>query len=158
PSRHVLRRVREEKKTFWQVPGQAAIEATTLLGVEAVVAAPVLDCQGQVIAALYGERRDRPQAPGSPPMTRLGAMLVELLARGVAAGLARVRQEAKTRAARVQFEQFFTPELSRHLATEPDLLKGREAIVSVLFCDIRNFSRFSRVLGPDRTFRWIGDV
>src|SRR3954451_9630892 len=68
------------------------------------------------------------------------------------------RQEQEAVAARVQFEQFFTPEMSRHLATQPDLLKGRDAEVTILFCDIRRFSRVSERLGPAGTVGWIGDV
>ena len=83
---------------------------------------------------------------------------MEVLARGVAAGLARLAQEQAALAARVQFEQFFTPELARHLAREPDLLKGRDAEVTILFCDIRGFSRVSERLGPARTVEWVSEV
>jgi len=76
----------------------------------------------------------------------------------VAAGLARLEQEQAALAARVLFEQFFTPELARHLARQPDLLQGRDALVTVLFCDIRGFSRFSERLGPAGTVAWVGDV
>ena len=83
---------------------------------------------------------------------------MEVLARGVAAGLARLEQEQALLAARVQFEQFFTPELARHLERNPGLLQGREAEVSLLFCDIRGFSRISERLGPALTVKWIGSV
>ena len=36
--------------------------------------------------------------------------------------------------------------------------RGRKANVSVLFCDIRGFSRISEKLGPAKTVEWIGDV
>src|SRR5260370_351906 len=85
-------------------------------------------------------------------------MLVELLAGSVAAGLARVEREREALAMRVQFEQFFTPELARELAAHPDLLLGRDREVSLLFCDIRGFSRISKHLGPAATMEWIGDV
>ena len=85
---------------------------------------------------------------GTALITELEARLVELLASGVAAGLARLEQEQAALAARVQFEQFFTPELARQLALQPDLLKGRDTEVTLLFCDIRGFSRISERLGP----------
>src|SRR5262249_45886668 len=116
PSRHVLGRVLREKRTFWEVPEPAAGDATSLRGVEAVVAAPTRAPRGEVIAAFYGDRRAG--GPGET-ITEPEAMLVEVLARGVAAGLARLEQEQATLAARVQLEQFFTPELSRHLARQP---------------------------------------
>jgi adenylate cyclase len=54
----------------------------------------------------------------------------------------------------VQFEQFFTPDLARQLANHPDWLAGRTAEVSLLFCDIRGFSRISEQLGAARTVEW----
>src|SRR5947199_9642796 len=85
-------------------------------------------------------------------------MQVELLAIGVAEGQARVEQERVAAAARVQFEQFFTPELARHLAARPDLLEGRDTEITTLFCDIRGFSRVSDRLGPAKTINWLRDV
>jgi adenylate cyclase len=158
PSQKVLNRVVKEKRTFWQAPEQSTVETVSLVGVKAVVAAPVLDRHGEVIGALYGDRRYEPRTAFGPAITRVHAVLVDLLASAVAAGLARIEQEEAALAARIQFEQFFTPELSRQLAAQPDLLKGRECEVTTLFCDIRAFSRISERLGPAGTDEWIRDV
>jgi adenylate cyclase len=123
-----------------------------------VIAAPILNRQSEVIGALYCERRQGSGSAIIGPITRLEAMLVELLAGGIAAGLARVEQEQAALRARVQFEQFFTKELSLQLAAHPDLLEGRDCEVTILFCDIRGFSRISERLGPTGTVKWIGDV
>ena len=157
-SNHVLNRVRQEKRTLWEAPDSSLPDAASLEAVEAVVAAPILDRNGTVIGALYGDRRQGGGSASAGPITEMEGMLVELLARGVAAGLARLEQEQAAAALRVQFEQFFSPELARHLARQPDLLKGRDAEVSILFCDIRGFSRISERLGPAQTLEWIGDV
>jgi adenylate cyclase len=159
PSRRVLSRLRAEKRTFWEDPEVAANESLNLTGVSAVVAAPIVDRSGAVIGALYGERRHKGLvAKDLPRVTEVDAMMMELLATGVAAGLARVEQEKAAMAARVQFEQFFTPELARELAVRPDLLKGHEREVTLLFADVRGFSRFSERIGPAKTLQWIGDV
>jgi adenylate cyclase len=157
-SRRVLQRVLDEKKTFWQVPAQSGAQQASLLEVRAVVAAPILNRQGAVIGALYGERKTANGVRSAMPISRIEAMLMELLATGVATGLARLEQEKAALTARIQFEQFFTPELAHHLTIEPDLLKGRDAEVTLLFVDIRRFSRHSELLGPARTDQWIGDV
>ena len=151
PSRQVMCRVQQEKRTFWQVPSHTA----SLAGVSAVVAAPILDRQGAVIGALYGDRR---RGSAVLPITKAEAMLVELLAGVVAAGLARMEQERAALAARIQFEQFFTPSLSRHLEAQPDLLEGKECPVTILVCDIRGFSRISEQQGPANTIKWLRDV
>ena len=84
----VLSRLRDEKRTFWQVP---------LSRSESISAAsrpwsprPILDRQGRVIGALYGDRgEDEEAGPRAwDPITRSQAMFVQLLASGVAAGLA----------------------------------------------------------------------
>jgi sigma-B regulation protein RsbU (phosphoserine phosphatase) len=92
PSRSVLNRVLAEKRTFWQVPAGAGVQMS-LVGVNAVVAAPILDRTGAVIGALYGDRQARGFRAGLPPLRKLDALLVELLANGVAAGVARLEQE-----------------------------------------------------------------
>lgn len=155
PSRNVLAQMSREKRTLFQTPEEAA-GALSLVGVQAIVAAPILNSDGTVIGALYGDRHN--MRSGLPQISRLDAKLVELLACGVATGLARLDQEKAALAARIHFESFFTPELSRVLEAQPDLLKGRDEEVTILFCDIRGFSRISERLGPAGTVTWIGDI
>src|SRR5262245_40817663 len=154
-STSVLDRVLNEKCTCWEQPAASASES--LQGVEAVVAAPLLSKTGEVLGAIYGERRcGLRHACG---ISELEAKLVELIGRGVAAGLARLDEERKAAAATVQLEQFFTPELANHFARRPELLeKGQEREVTILFCDIRNFSHLSAQLGAAETIRWVRDV
>jgi adenylate cyclase len=158
PSRQVLRRLAEERRTLWRDPETSADGSSLDLGCS-VVAAPILDRRCQVIGALYGER----QPGGCAGFTgfrikKIDAMLLELLASGLAAGLARLELEKLAVASRVRFEQFFTPELADELAARPDLLKGREVEVTLLFCDIRGFSGISERIGPARTVEWVSDV
>lgn len=69
-----------------------------------------------------------------------------------------MEQEKSSLARKVQFEQFFSPELAAQLESQPDLLAGRDADVTVLFCDIRGFSSVSEQLGPAQTMDWVGSV
>src|SRR5262249_34924856 len=92
------------------------------------------------------------------PITEVEAKLVELLARGVAAGLARMEQEKATLTERVRFEQFFSPELAQQLTIEPDMLTGRDCEVTLLFSDVRRFAAISERLPTQRTLAWLGDV
>ena len=153
PSRHILERVSREKRTFWQKPAGAS-PTQSLLQVQAVVAAPILSRHGAVLGVLYG---DRALGRVTAPLTQLEAVLVELLAGGTAAGLARSEHEQAAASLRVQFEQYFAPDLARQLMGRPDLLTGRLAEVSVLFCDIRNYSGISRRLTPEQNVAWVAD-
>jgi adenylate cyclase len=148
PSQRILNKVLLEKKTVWVLPAQAQNES--LLNVRAVVAAPILDARGEVVGVLYGDRRQELERP----IKEVEAMLVQLLAYGIAAGLARLEQERTT----LRFEQFFTPQLARHLAENPEMLQGRIEQVTLLFCDVRGFSRISEKLGAEKTVSWISDI
>lgn len=157
PSTQILERVLLEKKTFWEEPGNEMNTSESLSGVDTVVASPILDRDGEVIGALYGERQ-RNIRTGLTSVGRLEAQLLELVARIVAGGLARVEDERKTAEAESTVESFFGRDLARHLLADPELLKARDREVSVLFCDIRGFSRLSEKLGAALTFGWCGDV
>jgi adenylate cyclase len=111
-----------------------------------------------VIAILYGERRLEGLLATGRSVSRLDAMVTEVLAVGLAAGLARLEEQRAMLALQTQFEQFFTPELARQLATRPEMLTGQDMEITVLFCDIRGFSRISRHHGAAFTLDWINDV
>ncbi len=58
-----------------------------------------------------------------------------------------------------QLEQFFPPMVARQLLERPDLLEeGTHREITVLFCDIRGYSKVSRELGPAGTIEWVSDV
>ena len=158
PSKHVLEQVVREKKTFWlQSQPDDMADSPSLARLQTVVASPILDATGKVIGSLYGERnRDEVTSQFNG---KIGAVLVELLACGVATGLARQNQEKAVLQAQVRFEQFFGPDLARRLASDPEMLQGRDAEVSLLFTDVRNFSRISEKLNaPSLIVEWINDV
>jgi adenylate cyclase len=158
-SRHVLNKVRQKAKTLWEKPEANASGTGSLESIAAVVAAPILNRQGEVIGALYGDRSFLSQSTRDHgDINEVQAMLVELLAGGIAAGLERLRHEQNAVKERVRFEQFFTLDLAKQLEKEPDLLKGKDTEVTLLFCDIRGFSRISEKLGPAMTVEWINDV
>ena len=158
PSQTLLGRVRKEKRAYRHVPANVSDTAQSLQDISALVAAPILDGAGEVIGALYGDRRSGTANNDVPDITMFEAKLVEVLASGIAAGLARVKEEQAAVAARVQFEQFFTPQLAAQLEQDPALLEGRDAEITLLFADLRSFSRISEILGPALTMTWIQDT
>ncbi len=154
PSSQVLERMcQQPPRTFFHVlAGPAPEDSPSVAGLEAAVAAPLLDRDGNVLGALYGERI-RGTSPG-PATGNLEAALVELLACAVAAGLER----DQLMRAQVQFEQFFGEQLARELQKEPGMLQGREAEVTLLFCDVRGFSTHCQELTPAQVTEWMNDV
>jgi adenylate cyclase len=158
PSLMVVNHVCQQKRPTWFDPLQLPEDFSGFAGVGSAVAAPVLDSSGQVIAILYGERSLESALQAARSVSRLDAMLVEVLAVGISAGLARAAQERAAMALQTQLQQFFTPELARHLMARPELLSGQDLEITVLFCDIRGFSRVSRKHGPKLTLDWTNDV
>ncbi len=158
PSRTLLGRLLAEKRTIRYVPTPTVSSVDSLTGIDSVVAAPILNESEEIIGALYGERRIIPGIAARQAISELEAQLVDTLASGVAVGLERQRQSKAAWEAQVQFEQFFTPQLAIELRKDPELLRGRDAQVTLLFCDIRGFSRISHHLGPAKTVDWIVDV
>lgn len=156
-SHSMLDMVRTHKQVFWENGGDQAPTASIAL-LDAVVVAPIIDQNGDVIGAVYGDRKTKSLDKAAEPITEWEAMLVELLACSVASGLQRLDQQERVASLQNQFELFFTKELSQHLEKDPTLLEGREAVVTTLFCDVRSFSAISEVLGTTRTFGWINDV
>jgi adenylate cyclase len=151
-SRLILETVYRERRTIFH-----GVSATTasLEGVTAVVASPILDQDQNVMGVVYGARRGGERAPGISP---LEAQLTQVLAAAVAAGLARLESEAQAARRRVQFEQFFTPDLVAALDCDPALLEGSEREVTVLFADIRGFSQLSERLSARLSCELIRDV
>jgi len=155
-SHSILRSVLEEKRTFFQLA--AGDTAESLKGISAVVAAPIFDESGRhVVGALYGSRVCR-LGSDDPAIRPLEAQVVQVLASAVGAGMVRLQREAEIARKRVQFEQFFSPVLARALDRDPSLLEGRDRELTILFSDIRGFSRLSENLSPRATCQLIRDV
>jgi adenylate cyclase len=119
-------------------------------GTMCAVVSPIFGTQREVVGALYGVR----WRGGQRKITELEAQVLQLFA--VAASARRARTEAMR--VRIQFEQFFSPELVRELQDHDDLLEGREREVTVLVSDLRGFSRLSEQLGPQKTCELIRDL
>jgi adenylate cyclase len=158
PSHRMLERMRTERKTMTRQGASMSDARGSLMDLEAVVVSPIVGRDGQVIGALYGDRFRGTSSTAAPEITKADVLLMETLAGGVGAGLARLEQERAALEAQVRFEQFFTPELARQLALDPNLLAGRDTEVTLLFCDIRGFSAISERLGAAGTMEWINDV
>ena len=150
----ILDRLVETRRTVLYEPSSYMhTTGSSMMMLDRAVAAPMLNQQGEVIGALYGDRRFGSER-GDRPIGELEATLLEIMAGAVATGLARQREESL----RTAMNQYFSPSVITRLANDDNLLVGRDAEVTVLFCDIRGFSAITERVGPERTIEWINDV
>jgi adenylate cyclase len=131
--------------------------SASLVAVQAVVAAPIFNAANEVVGVVYGAR-DGLSPAGLTEVTPLEAQVVRLLAAIVSTGLGRLRKEVEAAESRARLEQFASPELARELARNPRLLEGAEREVTILFCDLRDFSGLSERLGAPTTYRLLSDL
>ena len=139
-SQTLLNHVVAERKTFYEDLGKLDLTAS-LLDIEAGVASPIFGLQDDVVGVLYGVRAQR-EIAGPSAIEPLEAQMVQLLAEAVEANL--VRSAAQR--TRVQFEQFFSPDLVRELERDANLLEGRMDEVTILCSDLRGFTPLSEKL------------
>ncbi|MDA0657580.1 MAG: adenylate/guanylate cyclase domain-containing protein [Planctomycetota bacterium] len=123
-----------------------------------IVAAPLMNRAGEVIGVLCASQPFHEHDVEHMQVAKLQAQLLEMIACAVSSALLRLEQEKGRKKIQVQFDQFFSTTLSQHLERQPDLLEGRDAEVSLLFCDIRNFTRHSENLPAAVIFAWVNDV
>jgi adenylate cyclase len=153
----VLDKMAKGRKTFYQGGATLQNDSKSVMGIEAVIASPIFDKAENVVGAIYGVR-NKITVGKNIEVNPLEAQIVQLLASSVGAGLARQEQEAEAGRLRVQFEQFFSVDLARELQKNPKLLEGHDSEITVLFTDIRGFSRISESLNPRETCSLVADV
>lgn len=155
-SRRVLAEVTQQQRTYYQQFRDDA-HAMSLANIEAVVASPIFSEHGNVAGVVYGSR-DVNAGNAARGILPLEAQFVQLLAAAVSTGLARVAQEAEVARARVQFEQFFSPELAAALQRDKGILAAQERELTLLFADLRGFSRVAERIGADETYKLLTDI
>jgi serine/threonine protein kinase len=124
PSQHILERIRMDRRTLWHVPRELAA-SESLLAIESIIASPILNPEGAAIGALYGDCTER-RLVRAGRISRVEAMVVELLARGVATALARMEQEQQRLAHRLRSLLESGRDVRWMLHNLPALLKGRD--------------------------------
>jgi adenylate cyclase len=157
-SQRVLNQVLAERRTWFQCFAGDSGHGQSLAGIEAVVGSPVFGERGDVVGVVYGSRDMRTAGANPRGIEPLEAQFVQVLAGAVSAGLARVGREAEAARARVQFEEFFSPELAQALARDPAILAAQERELTLLFADLRGFSRLSERIGAAETYSLLTDI
>lgn len=161
-SESLLQKVLETKRVAIYPDPQESQKsiADSLVNLHAAVASPILDriaddlSESQVLGVLYADRRHN--FASSRPSTVLEAeqKLVAILSTAVASSIERMRREKLVNT----YQQFFSSKVTEAISKNPALLEGESAEVSVLFCDIRGFSKATETIGPEAAMRWVSET
>ncbi len=158
PSTSILRDVQHSRKVQWSTFDEKASRVDSQMGIDSFIAAPIVvpdQNEESVFGVLYAHRVLRALDYPRTAFSELHAQIFEMIACSVAAGVVRLEHQNT----HSQFQQFFTPSLAKLLLKSNKLLEPSEKEVTVLFCDIRGFSRISEKLGASTEFlKWVNDV
>jgi adenylate cyclase len=122
----------------------------------AAVACPILDLDSggeEILGVLYADRQTGPAFIASPVM-EAEQKLIAILATAIASSIGRRNREKLV----TKYEQFFSAKVTEAIQQNPKLLEGEDADVTVLFCDIRRFSRETDRIGAAAAMRWVSDT
>lgn len=111
-SHTIIQQMAETKQTVCETFLPGVNPSESLRGVEAAVASPIFDEQGEIVAALYAARRgNSPDAAQRELILPIEMQLIQLLATAVGSGIARLEHRA-------QVERLHTEmELARRIQT-----------------------------------------
>lgn len=129
------------------------INQISLLEMVTAVACPILDEEGHVLGVLYADRVSS-IGSGNERITRIEETLIEILATAIATGIAKMKRESLV----TTYQQFFSSKVIDAIRQNPKLLDGEDCEVTVLFCDIRGFSRITERIGPANAMAWVQDT
>jgi adenylate cyclase len=119
----------------------------------AAIACPLLDDKKEVLGILYADRVTR-SVVSETKISDAERKLIEILATGITSGILKSKQEQLV----TKYQQFFSPKITEAIRLKPSLLAGEEMNVTVLFCDIRCFSRIADNIGSARAMEWVSDT
>lgn len=124
---------------------------------EFVVASPIFDRDENVVGVVYGVRSTNGENKrrGVRP---LEALWVQLVAEAATGAVVRGELESDLIRSRVLFETAFAPQIVDQLIENPTALTARERELTILFTDLRGFTRLSENLGPRATFCMLSEV
>lgn len=160
--RALLQRVLDTKQVaIHPDPKQAAKSLTdSQASLHTAIASPILDIQtgevedSQILGVLYADRRHNFLSNRPATVLEAEQKLVAILSTAVASSIARMKREQLV----TKYQQFFSPKVTEAISKNPDLLGGESAEVSVLFCDIRGFSKATETIGPEKAMFWVNET
>ncbi len=155
PSRHLLDRVRASKQMGIHPDEADEVPSESQLGVQLAIASPILDFSSPdspLIGVLYA---DRPSGSINDSIGKDELHFIALLTAATAMRLGGLKKQREL----TTYQQFFSPKVVESLVDRgEEFLDGRDTEVSVLFCDLRGFSKATDTMEAKEAMRWLSDT
>jgi adenylate cyclase len=129
----------------------------SLVDLHTAIASPILDVLDdgkQILGVLYAARRRTADLQRPATVLEPEQKLVAIVSTAIASSVARMKREGLV----TKYQQFFSPKVTQAISQNPGLLEGEDADVSVLFCDIRGFSKVADAIGAKAAMSWVSDT
>ena len=152
----LIERASESKKVLFHDTSRLSDESK-VYDEHAAIVCPVSNDDGETNVVLYGFRCHN-RKNNRVCIRSHEAQFVRLIADSISAGLVRMESEADLARKRVLLQQAFSPKVVSELESNPEFLKGQDREVSVLFADLRGFSKVSESIGARMTYQLLTDV
>ena len=143
--------VHPESNMLWQRDVTDSVQQ-----LHAAIACPIIDIFGggeEILGVLYADRQTGSLKSACEVM-ETEQKLIAILATAIASNIAKTNREKLV----TKYQQFFSPKVTEAIRQNPGLLDGEETSVTVLFCDIRGFSRETDRIGSAAAMRWVSDT
>lgn len=119
--------------------------------------APILDATREIVGAVYGTRIRNPRNNRSG-IRPIEAHFLRLVAQTLSASMIRSRKETEIAESHSLLRQVFPDKVVECLRNDPQILDGRESVVTTLFVDLRGFSALVNRLPPRTTWQLVTDL
>ena len=155
PSRKLLDRVRMSHQLAIHPSEHDEPPSESQMEVQLAIASPILDpsqSPSELVGVLYA---DRPSGSMMDMIGRDEQHFIALLTAMTAMRLGGLKKQKEL----TTYQQFFSPKVVESLVDKGEaFLDGRDTEVSVLFCDLRGFSKATDRMEANEAMRWLSDT
>jgi adenylate cyclase len=158
PSRKLLDRVLSTGRLATYPDDSQEVTSESLAEMQTAIASPLFDPtnkNGELLGVLYADRCWRMGSRRNVTITSDEKEFIGILTVATAYRLENVKKEREL----TTYQQFFSQKVIDNLLDKGDaFLEGKDTEVSVLFCDIRGFSKATDTMEANAAMHWLSDT
>lgn len=158
PSRKLLDKVLATGRLATYPDDGPCETSESLLEMQTAIASPLFDPtskSSELMGVLYADRRWRMGSRRNATITSDEKEFIGILTVATAYRLENVKKEREL----TTYQQFFSQKVIDNLLDKGDaFLDGKDTEVSVLFCDIRGFSKATDSMAANAAMQWLSDT